>query len=117
MFKIIDQIGTHRRKSDFEDLLILLNQLHQFTIEHFAREEGSMRASNYPKLNEHREQHHSIQRELNETLRQVANGSIPVPKFSQEIKEGYNHHFKRDDLLFMAWQQERETNQVLTRSS
>ena len=106
LFKLLDRVSTHRRDSDLEDLNPLLDQLLEYSFEHFAREESSMEAWNYPRSAQHSEAHQAMRKAFIESLRQVVKGSLAIPVFLQHIKESFTYHFEMEDMLFICWQRE-----------
>jgi hemerythrin-like metal-binding protein len=102
LFKLLDQIATHRRKTDREDLELLLKRLLEHTLHHFAHEESLMRTSRYANSLAHLRQHRSISNIIRDALGQVARGLMISPVEIARIKETYTFHFKRDDLPFMT---------------
>jgi hemerythrin-like metal-binding protein len=102
LFKLLDQIATHRRKTDREDLELLLRRLLECTLHHFAHEETLMRASGYPGFLAHQKQHRCIANTIREVLGQIARSLLVSPLDLERIKEAYTFHFKRDDLPFMT---------------
>ncbi len=101
MFKLLDLIATHRRKTDLEDLERLLKRLHGCTLSHFTHEERLMRVSGFPGFLDHHLQHQSIANTIREALGQVSRGLMISPVAIARMKEAYTFHFKRDDMPFM----------------
>jgi len=108
LFRLLDRLATHRRESDIEDLNPLLDELMEYTFVHFAREEGAMKARNYPRLANHSEQHQVMRKALIESLRQVAKGNLVIPVFIQHIKDSFSYHFETDDMTFVTWQRQHQ---------
>jgi hemerythrin-like metal-binding protein len=102
LFKLLDQIATHRRKTDREDLELLLKRLLEGTLHHFAHEESLMRASRYSESLDHQKQHRSISNTIREALGQVSKGQMLSPLDIERIKQAYTFHFKRDDMPLMT---------------
>lgn len=102
LFKLLDRIATHRRKTDLEDLEPLLKRLLECTLHHFAHEEGLMRASRFPEFPAHQQQHRSISNTIREALGQASKGFVISPSYLERMKEAYTFHFKRDDMTFMT---------------
>jgi hemerythrin-like metal-binding protein len=102
LFKLLDQIATHRRKTDREDLELLLKRLLEGTLHHFAHEESLMRVSRYSGALDHQKQHRSISTTIREALDQVSKGQMLSPLDIERIKQAYTFHFKRDDLPLMT---------------
>ena len=102
LFKLLDQIATHRRKTDREELELLLKRLLEGTLHHFAHEESLMRASRYSGSLDHQKQHRSISKTIQEALGQVSQGQMISPLDIERIKQAYTFHFKRDDLPLMT---------------
>ncbi|MBI1751838.1 MAG: hemerythrin family protein [Acidobacteria bacterium] len=108
LFKLLDQLATHRRESDLEDLNGLLDQLLEYTFAHFSREENAMRIAGYPKLARHSEQHEAMRKALIESLRTVARGQVALPTFIQHLKDSFTYHFETDDMTFVTWEKARQ---------
>jgi len=108
LFKLLDQVATHRRESDLEELNPLLDQLLEYTFDHFTREETAMRASGYPRLTPHAEQHLAMRKAFIESLKQVAKGDMVIPTFIRHVKESFTYHFERDDMTFVAWRHQNQ---------
>lgn len=104
LFRLLDRLATHRRESDLEELNPLLGQVLDYTFEHFAREEASMLASDYPKVQLHIEQHLVIRKALIESLRRVAKGEVTLAVFIEHLKDSFMYHFETDDMTFVTWQ-------------
>ena len=102
LFKLLDQIATHRRKTDREDLELLLKRLLEGTLHHFAHEESLMRASRYSGSLDHQKQHRSISNTIRHALDEVSRGLMISPLEVERIKQAYTFHFKRDDIPFMT---------------
>jgi hemerythrin-like metal-binding protein len=105
LFKLLDQVSTHRRDSDVEDLNPLLDQLLEHTFDHFAREEKAMESWGYPEHALHSKEHQAMRKSFIESLRQVVKGSMAIPVFVQHVKESFTYHFETEDMLFVCWQQ------------
>lgn len=110
LFKLLDQLATHRRESDLDDLNDLLDQLLEYTFDHFAHEERVMSEEGYPRRAEHADTHAAMRKAFIEALRRVAEGSMALSTFVQHLKESFTYHFEREDMLFVCWRQ--QTRQV-----
>ncbi len=106
LFKLLDQLATHRRESDLDDLNNLLDQLLEYTFEHFAHEERVMADEGYPRRAEHGDIHAAMRKAFIEALRKVADGSMALPVFLQHLKESFIYHFEGEDMLFVCWRQQ-----------
>jgi hemerythrin-like metal-binding protein len=106
LFKLLDQVATHRRDSDVEDLNPLLDQLLEYTFDHFAREEKAMATWGYPQQAHHSTEHLAMRKSFIESLRQVVKGGMAIPVFIQHVKESFTYHFETEDMLFVCWQQQ-----------
>jgi hemerythrin-like metal-binding protein len=104
LFKLLDRAGTLRRESDVEDLNPLLDALIVYSFDHFAREEGVMKAFGYPDTVPHSAEHLAMRSAFIESLRKVAKGSMAIPVFIQHLKESFIYHYERDDMTFVTWQ-------------
>lgn len=103
LFKLLDRVATLRRESDVEDLNPILDQLIEYTFDHFAREERAMEAYGYPRSALHSEAHMAMRKALLESLRQVVKGSMPTSVFTRHLKESFTYHFESDDMTFVTW--------------
>ena len=114
LFKLLDQIATHRRKTEREDLELLLKRLLECTLHHFAHEESLMRASRFSDYLAHQKQHRSISNTIREALGQVSKGLMISPLDIERLMEAYTFHFKRDDMPFMTSPQVNSVTQLRT---
>ncbi len=105
LFKLLDQVSTHRRDSDIEDLNPLLDRLLEYTFDHFAREEKTMEACGYPQHAHHSNEHLAMRKSFIDSLRQVVKGTMAIPVFIRHVKESFTYHFETEDMLFICWQQ------------
>lgn len=107
LFKLLDRLSTHRRESDLDDLNALLDQLLEYTFDHFTREERAMAAFEYPNAAQHSREHVVMRKAFIESLRKVAKGSMTIPAFVRHLKESFTYHFETDDMTWVCWQQRR----------
>jgi hemerythrin len=105
LFKLLDRVSTHRRESDIDDINQLLDQLLEYTFDHFAREESAMKARDYPRMAQHSKEHVAMRKAFIESLRKVVKGSMAIPVFIQHLKESFTYHFETEDMTWVCWQQ------------
>ena len=105
LFKLLDLVSTHRRESDLDEFNALLDQLLEYTFDHFTREERAMEACGYPGALQHSKEHAAMRKALIESLRKVVKGSIAIPAFVRHLKESFSYHFETDDMTWVCWQQ------------
>jgi hemerythrin-like metal-binding protein len=106
LFRLLDRIATHRRESDLEGINLLLDELLEYTFDHFAREERTMATWGFPKMAQHSNEHLAMRKAFIEALRQVTKGNLGLPVFIQHVKESFTYHFEMEDMVFVCWQQQ-----------
>jgi hemerythrin-like metal-binding protein len=97
LIKILNQL-THRSVGD-EDLPALFEELINYTIYHFRREEAVMEACGYPNLEKHRQIHHDLATKVTELAVDFQKGNDPeilthIRRFLREWL--FNHIVKSD---------------------
>jgi len=97
LVKILNQI-THRTVDD-EDLGTLIDELINYTVYHFRREEAVMQACEYPRLEEHRKIHNDLAAAVSEHAETFKQGNDP--EFLTHIRKFlrswlFNHIVKSD---------------------
>jgi len=97
LVKILNQL-THRSVGD-EDLPAIFDELINYTIYHFRREEAVMEACAYPNLDKHRQIHHDLATQVSELAAAFQKGQDPeilthIRRFLREWL--FNHIVKSD---------------------
>lgn len=113
LFKLLDRISTNRRESDLDETNALLDELLEYTFDHFSREEKAMAACAYPSSVQHAKEHVAMRQAFIESLRKVTKGSMTIPDFVRHLKESFIYHFERDDMIWVCWQQHQGKEQDL----
>jgi hemerythrin len=108
LFRLLDQVATHRRESDAGELNQLLDRLLEYTFDHFAREERAMRAYGYPQGSRHTQEHQAMRKAFIESLRRVVKGDMALPAFIKHLRESFTYHFETDDMRFVTWQRQHQ---------
>jgi len=104
LFTLLDDLGVHRRESDLGGLNLLVDQLLEHSLEHFAHEEAVMRVEGYPGGREHAERHQALRSQLIQAVRLAANDELDLPEFINRMRLAFAAHFEQDDLAFVRWQ-------------
>jgi hemerythrin len=82
----------------------LLSRLADFTITHFALEEGMMAATKYPELARHRRNHQRIIEHVQVLLDRHNRGAMNVDGEALDLLfELHNTHIQNDDRRYGAW--------------
>lgn len=82
----------------------LLRGLTNFSLLHFALEEGMMEAVHYPMLNRHRTHHRHMMQEMNLVVSlYLEDGVIPDHRWLSSVATSTNTHVEVDDLYFGSW--------------
>ncbi len=86
----------------------LLQRLAQFTLIHFALEEGMMEATKYPMAARHRTNHRRLMQQINELVsRYREEGLIPDEQWLSLLPASHHAHVENDDLNYGHWLNER----------
>jgi hemerythrin len=104
LFRLLDRVATHRRKTDLTDLNALIDQLLEYTFAHFTREEEVMDRDGYPHRDRHRQAHQTLRKAFIESLRRVSKGGQDLSAFVRHLRESFTYHFETEDLAFVTWQ-------------
>jgi hemerythrin-like metal-binding protein len=82
----------------------LLRKLADFTLTHFALEEGMMLATKYPGMDQHRLHHQQITEQLAALASHHKQGGLPLDSDSLSVlSEIHAKHVRSDDLQYGIW--------------
>ena len=89
----------------------LLRKLEQFSLTHFALEEGMMAATNYPWMDLHRVGHLCFTGQLTELIARCERADfMPNDPSIEYLSEAHFNHLQKDDLLYGLWLNQCEVN-------
>ena len=96
-----DSIMADRSK---EVLTPTLEKLAKYTVEHFRTEEGFMTKIQYPRLNEHRQKHQQLTKEVQELIENYRSGkAVLTVTLSNFLVKWLCHHIKEDDVALVKY--------------
>jgi hemerythrin len=81
-----------------------LTALAGYTLEHFATEEGFMRAAKYEGYARHKAKHDELAAQVKELMAQYEAGALALPgTLSQFLADWLTHHIKAEDMDMINW--------------
>jgi hemerythrin len=81
-----------------------LKALAKYTLEHFATEEGFMRASGYEHYPRHKARHDELAKQVKELITQYDSGALALPgTLSKFLADWLTHHIKEEDMEMITW--------------
>jgi hemerythrin len=82
----------------------LLRKLANFTLVHFALEEGMMLATKYPGIDLHRAHHHRMMEQMQALVALYSRGGLTTGRPSLDfLFDGHSIHVQKDDLSYGEW--------------
>jgi len=85
-----------------------LKSLAKYTLEHFATEEGFMRASSYEHYPRHKARHDELAKQVKELITQYDSGSLALPgTLSKFLADWLTPHIKEEDMEMITWLREK----------
>lgn len=92
------------RNEDRSRTCALLRKLTNFTVLHFALEEGMMGATKYPETVVHRRTHQQLIRQLNALAARHTRGGLALSPESLSFLDAWHaDHVQQDDLHYGLW--------------
>lgn len=86
------------KKATKEEIVIILKELLNYTQEHFRDEEIYMESIHYPRLEQHRERHREIIRDMTNSVMQIRNVDDLKEKLAVIAKKWLLEHIIREDM-------------------
>ncbi|MGD0829975.1 MAG: bacteriohemerythrin [Terracidiphilus sp.] len=104
LFETIHELRDMAADEDPRRTNSLLRKLAQFTMTHFALEEGMMVATKYPGLARHRLNHQRIVERINALAAMQSRASAPLDQQSLSmLADLHERHIQSDDLHYGCW--------------
>lgn len=101
---INDAWEAMEREDKHDEFLFILNQLMDYTMEHFSFEEALMREHGYPGYAEHKKNHSTTAEQLFEfDLRLLADNPSESRAFVQFLQDWLQNHIKVVDIELAAY--------------
>lgn len=102
--RMIKDPGATTRSETVSDIL---TELTRYAQEHFRCEEDWMIRHNYPRLEEHREEHVDFRKTVAKLCVATSSGLDSVPEFLLDyLKNWLTHHILHEDMLFKPFNAE-----------
>ena len=103
---ILDLINTHlSTEVNLDTVRFLLDQLNEYTNEHFKQEEEHMVRLHYPGLADHQRQHSGMQDQLALIRGRVAVGnSDAIELMINTLNDWWNKHILIDDMAYKKYE-------------
>lgn len=101
----LNQIDRLRRGEKMSHALIL-SEIAEYALVHFATEEYMLALAEYPGLAEHRAEHNEFRRRLALYCTDAMNGKTPEGVL-QYLTEWWDHHVMREDAAWADWRRRR----------
>ncbi len=86
------------KKATKEEIVTILKELLNYTQEHFRDEEDYMESICYPRLEQHREKHREIIRDMTNSVMQIRNVNDLKEKLAVIAKKWLLEHIIREDM-------------------
>lgn len=106
---ILDLINTHLSEAetevDLDTVQFIVDQLNEYTDEHFRLEEEHMDRIGYPKLMDHRRKHAEMRDQLAFIRQQVAAGNTDMIELMVRfLNDWWNHHILVEDMAYKQFE-------------
>lgn len=100
------------KKTDKDEMTVILNELAQYTVIHFAVEESLMRIFDYPQYDDHKKHHQELTKQVVDLQRKFVQGKVSI---SMEVLHFLRHwlteHIMGDDKRYGPYMVERGLQQ------
>ncbi|MEJ2041680.1 MAG: bacteriohemerythrin [Reinekea sp.] len=93
----INQVEHVRKTHDKHELLLILDELVDYTLSHFAFEESLMEDAGYPFSKAHKKVHQLFTRRVESFLKRFNDGEDIADELLHVLKTWLINHIKRDD--------------------
>ena len=105
---ILDLINTHlSTEVNLDTVQFLLEQLNEYTTEHFILEEEHMDRIGYPNLADHQRKHIEMKNHLDFIRNQVAAGNTETIELTRDLlNEWWNNHILIEDMAYKKFELE-----------
>jgi hemerythrin len=88
-----------------------LKALGAYTLEHFATEEGFMRATHYGHYPRHKAKHDQLAAQVKDLMAQYDSGTLALPgTLSKFLTDWLTHHIKEEDMEMITWLREKDAS-------
>ena len=100
------------KKTDKDEMSVILNELAQYTVIHFSVEESLMRIFDYPHYEDHKKHHQELTKQVLELQKKFSQGKVSI---SMEVLHFLRHwlteHIMGDDKRYGPYMVERGLKQ------
>jgi len=106
--KLIDMINDFyeniSKRTNNENILVLLQGMKKYTVEHFGYEERYMRQYSYPEYEQHKHEHDNFIARVTALEEKFKKGTIILSyEITSFLKDWIKHHIQNSDMKYTSF--------------